>query len=169
MTAALDRIAIETARLGYRADTIVRDYPFSTLTTPSVSSTKRAPLAVFTQTPPSYRSAAFGASESNEASAEILVREFRDLGAPLFFVVEADTVSVWQVYASGPPRLLERASLDAIGRLFDARKDSWGPNSIHRAKSIGRFNTAYQLDFVDVGLMPAIEGQIYEKLDRLLN
>jgi hypothetical protein len=169
MTAALDRIVTETERLGYRADTIVRDYPFSTLTTPGVSSTKRAALAVFTQTPPSYRSAAFGASISNEASAEALVREFRDLGAPLFFVVEADTVSVWQVYASGPPRLLERASLDAIGRLFEARKESWGPDSIHRAKSIGRFNSAYQLDFVDVGLMPAIEGQIYEKLDRLLN
>jgi hypothetical protein len=76
---------------------------------------------------------------------------------------------VWQIYAEGPPRLLERASLDAIDRLFDARKESWSPASIHRAKSIGRFNTAYQLDFVDVGLMPAIEGQIHEKLDRLLN
>jgi hypothetical protein len=111
MTAALDRIVTETQRLGYRADTIVRDYPFSTLTTPGVSSTMRAPLAVFTQTPASYRSAAFGASISDEASAEALVREFRDLGAPLFFVVEADTVSVWQVYASGPPRLLERAPM----------------------------------------------------------
>lgn len=169
MTAALDRIATETARLGYRADAIVRNYPFSTLTTPGASTTRRAPLAVFTQTPPSYRSAAFGASMTDESSAELLVREFRDLGAPLFFVVEGDVVSIWQVYAGGPPRLLERASLDAIDRLFDARRESWGPDSIHRAKSIGRFNAAYQLDFVDVGLMPAIEGQIYEKLDRLLN
>jgi len=169
VTAALDRIAMETARLGYRADAIVRDYPFSTLTTPGASITKRAPLAVFTQTPPSYRSAAFGASMADERGAELLVREFRDLGAPLFFVVEGDSVSVWQVYAGGPPRLLERASLDAIDRLFEARRDGWGPDSIHRAKSIGRFNAAYQLDFVDVGLMPAIEGQIYEKLDRLLN
>jgi hypothetical protein len=169
VTVAIDRIAMETARLGYRADAIVRDYPFSTLTTLGTSTTKRAPLAVFTQTPPSYRSAAFGASISDESGSELLVREFRDLGAPLFFVVEGDIVSVWQVYAGGPPRLLERAPLDAIDRLFDARRDVWGPDSIHRAKSIGRFNAAYQLDFVDVGLMPAIEGQIYEKLDRLLN
>ena len=169
MTAVLDHIAKETERLGYRADAILRDYPFSTLTTPGDPSTRRAPLAVFTQTPPSYRSAAFGAAVTEENGAEVLVRGFRDLGAPLFFVVEADTVSVWQVYAGGPPRLIERASLDAIDRLFEARRDTWNPDSIHRAKSIGRFNAAYQLDFVDIGLMPAIEGQIHEKLDRLLN
>ena len=169
MTAVLDHIAKETERLGYRADAILRDYPFSTLTTPGEPSTRRAPLAVFTQTPPSYRSAAFGAAVTEENGAEVLVRGFRDLGAPLFFVVEADTVSVWQVYAGGPPRLIERASLDAIDRLFEARRDTWNPDSIHRAKSIGRFNAAYQLDFVDIGLMPAIEGQIHEKLDRLLN
>ena len=141
MTAALDRIAMQTARLGYRVDAIVRDYPFSTLTTPGASTTKRAPLAVFTQTPPSYRSAAFGASLIGESGAEILVREFRDLGAPLFFVVEADTVSVWQVYAGGPPRLLERMSLDAIDRLFDARKESWGPE-LH---SSGEIDWSFQL------------------------
>lgn len=169
MIAALDRIANETARIGYRADAIMRDYPFSTLTTPGNIGAKRAPLAVFTQTPPSYRSAAFGASMSDERGAEVLVREFRDLGAPLFFVVETDSVSAWQVYAGGPPRLIERASLDAIDRLFEARRETWGPDAIHRAKSIGRFNPAYQLDFVDVGLVPAIEGQIHEKLDRLLN
>lgn len=169
MTAALDRIATEIARLGYRADAIVRDYPFSTLTTPSDTGAKRVPLAVFTQTPPSYRSAAFGASMSDVRGAEVLVREFRDLGAPLFFVIEADSVSAWQVYAGGPPRLIERASLEAIDRLFEARRQTWGPDAIHRAKSIGRFNPAYQLDFVDVGLMPAIEGQIHEKLDRLLD
>jgi N-6 DNA Methylase len=169
MTAALDRIASESAQLGYRSDAIVRDYPFSTLTAPGASKTKRVPLAVFTQTPASYRSAAFGAATAEESGAEHLVRAFRDFGAPLFFVVEGRDVSVWQVYAGGPPRLLERASLDAIDRLFAARKDIWAPDSIHRAKSIGRFNAAYQLDFVDIGLMPAIEGEIYDKLDRLLN
>lgn len=169
MIAALDRIAKETERLGYRSDAIIRDFPFSTLTTPGEPSTRRAPLAVFTQTPPSYRSAAFGAAEAQKNGAEVLVRGFRDLGAPLFFVVEAEMVSVWQVYADGPPRLIERASLDAIDRLFEARRSTWNPDSIHRAKSIGRFNSAYQLDFVDIGLMPAIEGQIHEKLDRLLN
>lgn len=169
MIAALDRIAKETERLGYRSDAIVRDYPFSALTTPGEPTTRRAPLAVFTQTPPSYRSAAFGAAEVQQNGAEVLVRSFRDLGAPLFFVVEAEMVSVWQVYADGPPRLIERASLDAIDRLFEARRGTWNPDSIHRAKSIGRFNSAYQLDFVDIGLMPAIEGQIHEKLDRLLN
>ena len=41
-------------------------------------------------------------------------------------------------------------------------------SGIQRAKSIGGADRSYQLDFVDVGLMPAIEGEIHAKLDRLL-
>jgi len=64
--------------------------------------------------------------------------------------------------------LIESARPDNLSALFEARRDVWGPEAIHRAKSIGRFEPAYQLDFVDAGLMPAIEGQIHEKLDHLL-
>lgn len=168
MIAPIERIVRASRRLGYRSEAIIRDYPFSTLGSPAAPSTQRAPLAVFTQTPPSYRSAAFGAAVSTE-DPEIIVRNFRDLGAPLFFVIDSDNVSVWQVYAGGPPRLIQRAHLEALDRVFDERKDIWAPDSIHRAKSIGRFNSQYQLDFVDIGLIPAIEGEIHEKLDRLLN
>ena len=35
-------------------------------------------------------------------------------------------------------------------------------------KSIGQIDTTYQLDFVDAGLIPALEGEIHDKLDRLL-
>ena len=40
--------------------------------------------------------------------------------------------------------------------------------AIHRAKSIGAVDQSYQLDFVDLGLLSAVEGEIHAKLDRLL-
>ena len=168
MNAALEVLAREAQRLGYRADAILRDYAFSDVVAADPISTRRAPLAVFSQTPPSYRSAAFGAARSEAAGAEATVRAYRSLGAPLFFVIEESDVSIWQVYAGGPPRQLDRVPFDAIQNLFRSKEHVWSPDAIHRAKSIGRFNATYQLDFVDVGLIPAIEGQIHEKLDRLL-
>ena len=39
------------------------------------------------------------------------------------------------------------------------------PERIHNAKSFGLLNKSFQLDFVDVGLMPAIEGEVHSKLD----
>ena len=166
---ALDRIVEQSRRIGYRSDAILRDYVFNDFASPAPRATRTAPLAVFTQTPPSYRSAAFAAAEVAPGDAETTVRAHRALGAPLFLVVEGKEVSVWQIYASGPPRMLERVPLASLENLFEAKKQIWSPDAIHRAKSIGRFNRTYQLDFVDVGLMPAIEGQVHEKLDRLLH
>lgn len=169
MTTAL-RVISEQLRstLGYPSDAIKREYKFADVFSASPNNLI-VDLAAFTRTPPSYRTAAFGAAVTDDKDQETIVRGFRDLGAPLFFVIKADFVSVWQVYANGPPRLIERANIEGLDQLFKARKTVWAPDAIHRAKSIGRFNQSYQLDFVDVGLMPAIEGEIHEKLDRLLS
>ena len=168
MKLAIDQIAEQSERIGYRADAILRDYAFADVTDRQSGPARRAALAVFTQTPPSYRSAAFGAAESSALAPESTVRQFRSLGAPLFFVVEGDDVSVWQTYAEGPPREIQRAAVNALPSLFQAHREVWAPDAIHRAKSIGQIDTTYQLDFVDVGLIPALEGEIHEKLDRLL-
>ena len=107
-------------------------------------------------------------SESSASGPEATVRQYRSLGAPLFFVIEGDYVSVWQVYAEGPPREIQRSTVDALHSLFQVHRKVWTPDAIHRAKSIGQIDTTYQLDFVDVGLIPALEGEIHDKLDRLL-
>jgi hypothetical protein len=109
-----------------------------------------------------------GIVQETGKGAEATVREHSALGAPLFFVIEGEQVSVWQVYANGPPRLLDRVKWDAVEHLFETKRPVWGPEAIHRAKLIGQVDRSYQLDFVDIGLMPAIEGHIHDKLDRLL-
>jgi hypothetical protein len=167
MIGALKVIEAETRQLGYRDDAVRKNYTYSDVWASGTAVTRSVQFAAFTQTPPSYRSAAFAVVEAGERDADTLVREHRALGAPLMFVVEADFVSVWQV-TGGRPRLLFKATLDELPKLFADRKEEWKPDAIHRAKAIGKVETGYQLDFVDAGLVPAIEGEIHSKLDRLL-
>ena len=58
--------------------------------------------------------------------------------------------------------------MSEVPALFERHKDTWRPEAIHRAKAIGATNQEYQLDFLDIGLIPAVEGEVHLKLDRLL-
>ena len=167
---AVEIIAAAVQATGYRAEAIVRDYAFADVldsTTPTAT-TRTVPLVAFTQTPPSYRTAAFGVVQGDNQSGIKFVQQYRALGAPLLFVIDGDDVTIWQVRSIDPPRILQRAKLPEITNLFARNRDTWNPDAIHRAKSVGAVEKGYQLDFVDLGLLPAIEGEIHAKLDRLL-
>jgi hypothetical protein len=163
---AAQQLRAEIARIGYSA--IVSDYVFSDVFA-SPPRDRTAPLAAFTQTPPSYRNAALAITNNPERhSVEQLVSEYRALGAPLLFVIEDNEITAWQVRSDSGSRKVARVGQDQLTNLFSAHLDDWSPQRIQRAKSIGMADRSYQLDFVDVGLMPAIEGEIHAKLDRLL-
>lgn len=164
---AVDAIADAVRHTGYREEAIVRDYAFADVLDPE-NATRTVALAAFTQTPPSYRSAALAAVSAGHANTLDWVKAHRSLGAPLLFVVENDQVVLWQVRGDVPPRVLERLPVAAVPALFERHQDEWRPEAIHRAKAIGAINREYQLDFVDVGLMPTVEGEVHLKLDRLL-
>ena len=164
---ALDTIDDAVRRIGYRRDAIVRDYPFADVLDPA-DTTRTVALAAFTQTPPSYRSAALAAIHTTYGSPLTWITAHRSLGAPLLFVIEGDQVTLWQLHGDAPPSVRERLPLADVPALFTRHKDEWHPQAIHRAKAIGAVNREYQLDFVDVGLMPAVEGEVHLKLDRLL-
>jgi hypothetical protein len=152
--------------IGYSA--IVEGYTFSDVFAAGANATRTVSLAAFTHTPETYRSAAMAVVTEGERGPEVAVREHSALGAPLFFIIERDQVSVWQAYGNAAPRLLDRVELSAVSHLFESKRPVWNPQAIHRAKLIGRVDTSFQLDFVDLGLLPAIEGQIHEKLNYLL-
>ncbi|BCG75963.1 hypothetical protein MesoLj113a_71210 [Mesorhizobium sp. 113-1-2] len=161
---ALLAIETELRQLGYASDAVIRDYVFADVLS-TVGESRRVELAAFTQTPESYRSAAFGVVvEEDETS----LLERRALGAPILFSIGRQDIGVWRVGAQGAPRLLERVSFAAIPELFQRNAERWRPQALHRAKSLGPTQTAYQLDFVDLGLLPAIEHEVEDKLDRLL-
>jgi hypothetical protein len=160
----LRAIEVELRQLGYASEAIIRDYTFADVLS-ATGESRRVELAAFTQVPESYRSAAFGVVV-DEDEGSLLGR--RALGAPILFSIGRQDVGVWRVGAQGAPRLLERVGLDAIPELFRRNAERWRPQAIHRAKSLGQAQTGYQLDFVDLGLLPAIEHEVEEKLDRLL-
>lgn len=163
----IDIIERESVKLGYRGETLRRDYAFSNVWGKG-DTTCTVPFAAFTQTPPSYRSAAFAVIEAAPDVAAEVIRGYRALGAPVFLAIEPEQISAWQIYANKPPYKFAEFGLDAIPNFFAERRESWAPDRIHRAKSIGHIEPKAQLDFVDLGLMPAIAGEIHVKLDRLI-
>ena len=164
---AVDTIADAVRHIGYRREAIARDYAFADVLDPA-DTTRTVALAAFTHTPPSYRSAALAVVPAGYGSALDWVTAHRSLGAPLLFVIEGKQVTLWQVRGDAPPSVLERLPLNDVPALFERHQEEWRPQAIHRAKAIGAVNRVYQLDFVDVGLMPAVEGEVHLKLDRLL-
>ncbi len=164
---ALQIIENEFAQIGYSRRGMIRDYTFSDVLTPS-GQQRRVDLAAFTQTPASYRTAAFGVIREDESDISQALIGYRSLGAPVMLSISDKRVTVWQIHSTGKPRRIDEYSLGQIPALFAKQSGQWTPDVIHRAKSIGAFDLSYQLDFVDMGLLPAIEGEIHVKLDRLL-
>jgi hypothetical protein len=164
----LAAIRQEMMKAGYRNEAIVNNYVFSDVLEPKPA-TRCVGLVAFSHTPASYRSAAIAAEEMRGQDPAAVVAGYRALGAPLFLLLEDNSVTAWQVRTKDPPRLIATSQVNELPVLFAAHREEWGPLAIHRAKSIGRFDRAYQLDFVDQGLLPAIEGEIHVKLERLLD
>lgn len=160
-------VAIEAGlrAIGYRPESLIHNYSFADVLS-EAGEEQCVALAAFTQVPESYRSAAFGVIAGAHDADAVLRR--RALGAPILFSIGSEDVGVWRVGAKGKPRLSERVPLDQLSALFERNAANWNPHAVHRAKSLGQTQTAYQLDFVDLGLLPAIEHEIEVKLDRLL-
>jgi hypothetical protein len=156
----------QMGQIGY--STIERDYLFSDVFASSPVD-RTVPVAAFTHSPPSYRNAALAVLDAGARRAVDVVSEHRALGACLFFVIEGQEVGIWQTHSKAEPQQIARASIEDLPALFAANSETWSPLSIQRAKSIGAFDHQYQLSFVDLGLMPAIESEIHVWLDRLLN
>lgn len=152
--------------LGYEAGALHRAYSFADVLNP-VAETRTVALAAFTQTPESFRSAAFGVVEdAPDSSAAVMAN--RALGAPIFFSIDGDDVGVWAVGARSAPRLLERLPVDQLPALFARHRDSWTPQALHRAKALSLPRGPVQFDFIDLGLLPAIEQEVQQKLQRTM-
>ncbi|MEZ5583415.1 MAG: N-6 DNA methylase, partial [Candidatus Competibacteraceae bacterium] len=165
---ALQAIEQELKQTGYPPDAVIRDYSFADVLAPT-SQQRTTRLAAFTHTPPSYRSAALGVVDLETRDPSEVVAKYRALGAPLLFLLQDNVVTVWQVRQSAQLRQICHATTAELPNLFDAHREEWKPQAIHRAKLLGELDRTYQLDFVDVGLLPAIEAEIHSKLDRMLS
>ena len=124
---------------------------------------------MFSQQPFSYDTACIAAACANGRGGVDLIRSVRALGAPLAFEVLQDGSLVrWKVAATSEAVRLEGIAPTRIRQAFWRHRRRWDRDTIHRAKSIPEEAGARQLDFIDLGLLPAIGEEVSRKLDELL-
>ncbi|MBC8136966.1 MAG: N-6 DNA methylase [Fibrella sp.] len=159
--------------IGYADELLREKYDYSDL--PVVAATAqstvhRVELAAFAQSPPSMRNACFGVFTAPDDSPRH-VEPFRVLGAPAVFALRPDAgyALMWKIPASGEPTVHQRIDASDIAETFQRNKADWNPQNVLRAKRVTFLNDAPQLDFCDVGLLPALEGQLRDKLYTRLN
>ena len=166
-TTISQRIQGELRNIGYRDDLLIPDYEYADSSS-DIHPLRRILLAGFAQTPPTYRNACIGVVATNGLSGTDLIKNHRSLGAPLIFETGSTFVNRWKMTRSGDPEFIERIESRQIENAFARNKEIWQPEKIFRAKSISLESSPYQLDFIDIGLMPALEGTTHKKLERLL-
>lgn len=152
--------------LGYTSESLFRDYRFADVLGDG-EGIRSVCLAAFTQLPESFRSAAFGVVDDSVDPAGAIMA-CRALGAPVFFSIDGDSVGVWSVGARAAPTLRERVTLAELPALFDRYRAHWHPQALHRAKALGQDAGPVQYDFVDLGLLPAIESEVEAKLHQAM-
>ena len=151
---------------GYGQGLLFEDYAYTDFLTPH-SPTRIVPAAAFGRTPPSFDTACIGVLLANERQPPDIADSYRAFGAPVAFEVDDAVVRQWRVSASSS-RVWKVIPASDIRSEFARNADDWSPDSILRAKNISTNPQSRQLDFVDIGLLPALEEHIREKLDALL-
>ncbi len=149
-------------RCGYQEGLLKTKFPFQELS---------VPLAAFADKTYDARSACVAVLDiesSEQKHHETLVNKYRDLGAPVIFVCTGPAILWWQP-TSKEVTFRETIPATNVSGFFASYKDEFSPDSIRRAKTIGRLDRQYQLSFVDVGLMPLLEEQAGKHLSSLLN
>jgi hypothetical protein len=104
---------------------------------------------------------------SGTSAPRAAVEACRPLGAPLVFVCFQDTLQWWKQGAESA-ECLDSIPANDVDRFFQRNLKDFSPDAVYRAKTWGRSQTAYQLSFVDVGLMPMVEKQLGNSLGRLI-
>lgn len=165
-----EAVVSELPALGYDGNLVIQDYEFTDWFQ-SGDPRRTVPVAAFGQLPPTYQTACIAVVVPNGKAGAGLISDFRALGASVAFEVREDAVAAWRVGSEMTPDDERRVILPGgISAAFARYSSEWSAESILRGKNIGLdLAGERQLDFFDLGLIPALEGHIREKLDRTLN
>lgn len=85
----------------------------------------------------------------------------------MVFVCLQDTLQWWKQGAKSA-EFLESVPADNVERFFQMHADKFSPSAVYRAKNWGRVRQEYQLNFVDLGLMPLVEEEVGRSLSALV-
>jgi hypothetical protein len=107
------------------------------------------------------------ANSEGSSALEKLVNSYTGLGAPILFSCRQKELQWWSFTTKGA-ELEGTVPAAQIANFFNKHHKEFAPESIHRAKTLGRFDSQYQLTFVDIGLMPVLEERMGEELAKLM-
>lgn len=156
------------AKAGYSSDLIAESYRFNDWFDPLLPE-REAQVALFGHTPHSYDNACFSLLLANGEHGRDLVTNFRALGAPQAFEIRDDVIVQWKVGAEREAIVpLHSFSLNEVPGVVEEHAAQWSPDAILRAKNIAFELGPRQIDLIDLGLLPALETHVREKLDRRL-
>jgi len=143
---------------GYAGNNVLRDYRFGT--------DESVAVAAFAHEPHDARSVCIGIGTTGAAPART-VEALRPLAAPVLFLVGDNGLEWWKPGAARDERRGGCALAD-VASFFAQHKADLAPEALFRAKNFGAHQRAYQLDFVDAGLLPFAERAAGEKLSALI-
>jgi hypothetical protein len=149
--------------VGYSTELIRRNYSFEDwfeFGTPE----RVVDAAAFSRKPFAYDTACFAVATSNGEAGVSLMRRLRALGAPRSFEVARDgRVFHWRV-SQNPSAQDRQGEIDPhlVPAVFASHRDRWSPDAISRQRLRPPL---VQSDFIDVGLIPALEEHIRDRLE----
>lgn len=153
--------------IGYRTKFLQQNYEYIDFFS-NPPKTRSIDLGVFGREPLDYRSACFGfCLADNGKPSESVVDESRALGASQIFVVRGNYTERWALTGKGRS-LKEQFETKNTAKVITENKDAWSPHTVLRAKSGFCEPGVRQLDFIDIGFLPALEKEANEKLDELI-
>lgn len=167
---AFETVVGALTHLGYRSDHVLTQYEYRDYFEPALPD-RVAPAVAFAQLPASYETACIAVLLDDASDGALEVRRHRGLGAPMALQVSEDAVKFWKVSAK-PTNDDYRFKVrpEQVLKVFEEHRELWSPISMLRAKNIGwdPVSVNPQLDFFDLGLLPALEAHIRERLDPIL-
>ncbi len=167
ITADLRPIIAAFKDIGYQKHLICSDYEFADFFEQSAL-TRHIKLGVFGQEPLTYRSACFGLDiRKPEDFNEVSINELRAFGSPILFIIQNGITRTWR---NTGQRLIpeDEIKTDQLPNFIKSKKEIWEPEVMIRAKTGFKKPGPRQLDFIDMGLMPALETEASRKLDGII-
>jgi methylase of polypeptide subunit release factors len=155
VTSSILRPRIEAC--GYIGDRLKPDYSFGA---GSIA------LAGFIGRPWDARSACLAVVDATMDS-RLSAQGCIEFGAPTALVCRGDSLDWWQLSITGPrePKTIRATEVDGFFRVHGAQLK---PENIYAAKLRRPVSGGIQMEFVDAGLMPALERKTGEALNRLV-
>ncbi len=146
---------------GYKGQALMEDYAYC-----DINGRHQVGAVGFFGEAHNSSTACIAVIENGNANGEHVL-SYRSLGSPVVLVCGGEFLQFWH-YSGDNAMLKKKTRADKLKNFFEKHKDDFSPRSIYRAKTIGRVEKRYQLQFVDLGLMPAIEKQEGEHLANLM-